>query len=119
MVKIRGGVPGGWHGGLLPGASAPFCFQFDANGEAEVEREIAEYITSVPGPFQIVADEAEKDMPPSTPQAEQADENAEGDALGSGADAQGEAEPSEGEASETEASEKPKRGGRRKRALDD
>lgn len=57
MVKITGGVPGGWHGGQLPGASAPFRFQFDSNGEAEVESEIASYLVSVPGPFELVMEE--------------------------------------------------------------
>lgn len=57
MVKITGGVPGGWHGGQLPGASAPFRFQFDAQGCAEVESEVAQYLTSVPGPFALIVDQ--------------------------------------------------------------
>ena len=56
MVKISGGVPGGWHGGQLPGASAPFRFRFDAQGEAEVEGDVASYLMSVPGPFALVAE---------------------------------------------------------------
>ena len=56
MVKISGGVPVGWHGGQLPGASAPFLFRFDAQGEADVEGEVAQYLMSVPGPFALVAE---------------------------------------------------------------
>ncbi len=67
MTKIKGGVPGGWHGGQLPGASAPFCFQFDANGEAEVDKEIAKYVTSVPGPFSIVEEDEKTADVPETP----------------------------------------------------
>lgn len=56
MAKISGGVPGGWHGGLLPGASSPFRFQFDAEGCAEVDGDIAAYLTSMPGPFALDVD---------------------------------------------------------------
>ena len=61
MTKISGGVPGGWHGGMLPGASSPFRFKFDANGEADVDGEVAAYLMSVPGPFALVADYADED----------------------------------------------------------
>lgn len=61
MSKISGGVPGGWHGGQIPGASSPFRFQFDGQGKAEVENDVAEYLTSIPGPFSILESEQEQE----------------------------------------------------------
>ena len=60
MTIISGGAPGGWHGGMLPGASSPFRFQFDKNGEADVDGEIAAYLMSVPGPFALVVEYADE-----------------------------------------------------------
>lgn len=54
MAKIKGGVPGGWHGGMLPGASSPFRFKFDNDGTADVDDAIAKYVVDNPGPFSYV-----------------------------------------------------------------
>lgn len=103
MTKIRGGVPGGWHGGQLPGASAPFLFQFDQNGEAEVEYEIAKYVISVPSPFEIVGEEEELEEKADIVDAPESDDE--------------ELETKDESQDESDDAEKPKRG-RRKKALE-
>lgn len=77
MVKISGGAPGGWHGGQLPGASAPFRFRFAVDGTAEVDGEIATYLMSVPGPFALVADFSSDEPNADTPDTEPATEQEE------------------------------------------
>ncbi len=57
MAILAGGKPGTWHAGLVPGASAPFRVQFDANGEAQISPTEAAYLRSIPGLYTITEDD--------------------------------------------------------------
>ena len=64
-MRIGGGIPGTSHSVLVPGASAPTRWIWDATGSAVVEDAVGQHLLALAGraPFQVIDAEAQPDAP--------------------------------------------------------